>query len=130
MTQEWKAAAALAVLLAVAGIVLALASGGDEDSKSARMTLENSVSPTGLGEVLVTVTGDAEAAPGATNVTFRCLDRRGRLVTAARHPWPLEKDGQDPAPHIHQPTSARELKRIERCRLGTQPPLTAIMPLR
>ena len=73
------------------------------------MKLEQSVGPTGLGEVLVTVTGKAEVAPGATNVTFRCLDRRGRLVTAARHPWPLQKDGPDPAPHIHQPASAREL---------------------
>ncbi len=130
MTSELKAGAVLAALLAVAGIALALAAGGDEDPKGARMTLENSVSPTGLGEVLGTVTGDAEVAPGATNVTFRCLDRRGRPVTAARHPWPLQKDGPDPAPHIHQPASPRELKRIERCRLGTQPPLTAIMPLR
>ena len=130
MTSELKAGAVLAALLAVAGIALALTSGGDEDPEGARMTLERGLSPTGLGEVLVTVTGKAEVAPRATNVTFRCLDRRGRQVTAARHAWPLQRDGPDPVPHIHQPASSRELERIERCRLGTQPPLTAIMPLR
>lgn len=120
----------LAALLAVAGVALALTSGDDKDSQGARMTLERSVSPTGLGEVLGTVTGKAEVGPRATDVTLRCLDRRGRPVTAARYPWPLQKDGPEPVPHIHQPASARELDRIERCRLGTQPPLTAIMPLR
>ena len=130
MTDELKAGAVLAALLGVMGIALALASGGDEDPEGARMTLERGLSPTGLGEVLVTVTGKAEAAPRATDVKFRCLDRRGRQVTAGRHPWPLQKDGQEPVPHIHQPASSRELGQIVSCRLGTRPPLTAAMPLR
>ena len=94
------------------------------------MTLERSVSPTGLGEVLVTVTGDPAAAPGAKDVTLTCLDARDETVTSARHPWPLEEDGPEPQPHIHQAAAPSELDRIERCRLGTRPPLTATLPLR
>ena len=131
MTSELKAGAVLAAFLVVTGIGLALASGGEkEDPEGARMTLQRSVSPTRLGEVLVSVSGKAELEPGATDVTLRCEDQHGRLVTAARHSWPLEKDGQDPVPHIHQPASPRELEQIVRCRLGTRPQLTAALPLR
>jgi hypothetical protein len=125
-----KATAVLAAVLAVAGIALALTSGDDEDAAGARMTLERSVSPTGRGEVLVTVTGDADVPPRAKAVALRCLDRRDRPVTAARYPWPLQKDDQEPQPHIHQPAAPSELERIERCRIGTRPSLTAKLPLR
>lgn len=130
MSTELKAGALLAAVLAVAGIALALTSGGDDEDAGARMTLERSVSPTGLGEVLVTVSGEAEVAPDVKAVALRCLDRRDRPVTSARYPWPLQKDGQEPQPHIHQAASPSELDRIERCRIGTRPPLTAALPLR
>ena len=129
MSTELKAGAVLAALLAVAGIALALTSGGGESGEGARMTLERSVSPTGLGEVLVTVTGNAEVAGGATSVKLPA-GPLGRVVTSARHPWPLQVDGPDPAPHIHQPASGRELGRIERCASARRPPLTATLPLR
>jgi len=130
VSSELKTGALLAAVLAVAGIALALTSGDDEDAAGARMTLERSVSPTGIGEVLVTVAGEAEVAPRAKAVALRCMDRRDRPVTAARYPWPLQKDAQDPRPHIHQPASPSELDRIGRCRIGTRPPLTATLPLR
>jgi len=125
-----KATAVLAALMAVAGIVLALTAGGDDDAGGGRMTLERNVSPSGRGEVLVSVTGEADVAPNVKEVALRCLDRRDRPVTAARYPWPLQKDAADPQPHIHQAASPSELDRIERCRIGTRPPLAATLPLR
>ncbi len=130
MSSELKAGALLAAVLALAGIALALTAGDDEDAGGARMTLERSVGTTGLGEVLVTVTGDAAVSRGAKDVMLTCVDARDEQVTSARHPWPLERDGPDPQPHIHQPVAPSELDRIERCRIGTRPPLTATLPLR
>lgn len=130
MTRELKAGAVLALLLVGVGAALALTRGGDGGGERARMVLERGVSPTGLDEVLVTVTGDAQVAPGATAVALACVDDRGRPVTTGRYPWPLQTDGEDPQPHIHQPASRQELGRIERCRLGTRPALTAPLPLR
>ena len=130
MSTELKAGAALAALLLVAGVALALTAGDGKSGEGPRMTLERGTSPTGLGEVLVTVTGDAEVAGGATSVKLTCRDRSGRVVTSGRHEWPLQVDGPDPQPHIHQPVSGRELGRIERCVLGTRPAITATLPLR
>ena len=131
MNTDLKAGAVLAALLLVAAVALTLTAGGDDEPAGrGRMTVERSVSPTGLGEVQVTVTGDAAAPAGAKEVTLTCVDVRDEPVTTARHPWPLQKDEVEPQPHLHQAAAPSELDRIERCRLDTRPPLTAILPLR
>jgi len=130
VSRELRYVAALAALLAVAGVALALTAGGDDEKAAAGLTVERGVGPTGLPELLATVTGDAAPPSGARSVTLTCLDHRGGTVTAGRYRWPLETDGPDPGSHIHQPTSGPELARIARCRLGTRPPLTARLSLR
>jgi len=52
-------------------------------------------------------------------------------VITARHAWPLESDGDPPAPHIHQPASPIELGKIERCEItGTKVELTGRLGIR
>ena len=94
------------------------------------MTLERGVSPTGLGEVLVTVTGDAEVAGGATSVKLTCRDARDgwspRLATRGR----CRRTARTLNPTSTSRRRRRELGRIERCVLGTRPAMAATLPLR
>ncbi len=62
---------------------------------------------------------------------LKCRDGKGVMVLDARHTWPLEKDGDPPAPHIHQGASPIELSKIDRCEItGTRVELTGRLGIR
>jgi len=84
-------------------------------------------------ELLVTVSDELnvpDTVDGASTVEMVCADDSGASVVQARHSWPLQRDGDPPAPHVHQPASAQELQTIDECELrGTQPLLSGKMGL-
>jgi len=128
--RDLRHVAALAAGLMVALTLSACGGGKDEGPEPARMTVKQAAGPSGLPELLVTVTGDARPGTKAGAVALVCMDGRGDIVTAGRYPWPLQTDGPGPGSHIHQPASSRELRRVARCKLDTRPPLTARPVLR
>lgn len=122
MDRRWLTFLVLLVLLAGASglIVLLQGSGGGDPI----LQLQRATAVNGLPELLVTITdetNDPDAAGGRETVEFECRDEGGELVIQARHGWPLEKDGEPPAPHIHQPATEQELAQIRTCRvIGTE----------
>lgn len=121
MDRRWLTFLVLLVLLAGAsGLIVVLQ--GEEDGP-ATLQLQRATAVNGLPELLVTIsdeTNDPDGAGGRETVGFECRDPQGELVIQARHGWPLEKDGDPPAPHIHQPATDPELARIRTCRvIGT-----------
>lgn len=111
----------LALLAGASGLIVVLQGSDDVD---ATLQLQRATAVNGLPELLVTIadeTNDPDTAGGRATVGFECRDAGGELVIQARHGWPLENDGDPPAPHIHQPATERELARIAMCRVvGTE----------
>ena len=126
MDRRWATFALLLALLAGGSALVAVLGGGTDDGGPA-LRLSRSTAPGGAAELLVAVPemlNVPETAGGRGTVGLECSDGRGRTVLRARHVWPLARDGEPPAPHVHQPVSARELGSIAGCRLtGTDPRL-------
>jgi hypothetical protein len=122
MDRRWLTFLVLLVLLVGASGLIVLLQGSDEADTT--LQLQRATAVNGLPELLVTIadeTNDPEIAGGREIVGFECRDGRGERVIQARHAWPLENDGDPPAPHIHQPVTERELARIRTCRvIGTE----------
>lgn len=132
MDRKWITFAVLLVLL-LAGTALIALLGGDGEGATEGMTAEQAPTPEGGVELLITVSDELnvpETVDGAETVELVCTDGSGANVIQVRQGWPLERDGDPPAPHIHQPASPQELQTINRCELlGTDPPLSGKMGL-
>lgn len=133
MDRKWITFAVLLALL-VAGSALIAVTGGDDGSGDAgSIQVQQAPLPGGGVELLVTVSDELnvpETVDGAATVELVCTDDSGANVIQARHSWPLERDGDPPAPHVHQPASPRELQTIGECELrGTDPPLAGELGL-
>jgi hypothetical protein len=120
---------ALLVLLAVAAplVLVALLTGGD-DAPATGLRIERAAAQdSAIAQIVVYVDDPAANVPESAdgpNVELQCLDRDGRIVVRAVHPWPFSDTDQGTLdPHIHQNVNAREAPRIVRCRLnGTDGP--------
>ena len=94
------------------------------------MTLERGTSPTGLGEVLVTVTGEPAVARGATTVNLTCRTARGRPVTVGP-PRVAPGKGRPRARTPHPPACVGPRAGPDRALRARHPPaMTATLPLR
>jgi hypothetical protein len=122
---------ALIVLLAVAVplIVVALVTSG-KSSPGTGLRIERSTVPGTTTPQIVVYVDDPGAnvrrtAGGRPTVQLECLDRDDRTVLRGTYPWPFTNTDQGIfEPHIHQNVTARQSKRIVRCRLnGTEGPL-------
>lgn len=130
MDRRWLTFLVLLALLVAGSGLIVLLQGGDDGP--ATLQLQRATAVTGVPELLVTIadeTNDPDAAGGRETVDFECRDARGEQVIQARHAWPLEKDGDPPAPHIHQPATEQELARVRTCRvIGTDVALRGRLP--
>lgn len=121
----------LGVLLGVLGAasLLVVLLGGDGEAAGGTQAIEvqQYTTPDGVVEVLATVSQELNVpatADGAKDVTFECVDGQDEVVLRSQQPWPLLSDGNPPAPHVHQPASPQELRRLAKCRFpGTKPAL-------
>jgi hypothetical protein len=127
---KWRTFAVLLILLGGATAAIALL--GD-DASTPPITIDQAPTPEGGVEVLVTVSDDVnvpETADGQRLVDLVCTDEAGEVVVRSQQVWPLEKDGDPPAAHAHQPVSDQELRAISACRLdGTDPELSGELGL-
>lgn len=123
--------AVLAAGLVVVSLVVGLSADGG--STGPPLQLERATATDGRPELLVTVSDSVNVASNASSSTvdLKCLDGSRDAVITARHAWPLESDGDPPAPHIHQPASPIELGKIDRCEItGTKVELTGRLGIR
>ena len=124
MDRKWATFALLLAMLAGVSALVALLGGGGEDG-ARTLTVTRSSGAGGVPELLVSVPDELnvpKTANGRRTVGLECEDGNGRTVLRARHTWPLARDGDPPAPHIHQAVSRFEIDSIARCRLtGTTP---------
>lgn len=119
---------ALVAVLGLGSLLLVLLGGdGDGGGGAQAIVVEQYTTPDGAVEVLATVTDEInvpETAGGAQTASFECLDGEGEVVVRSQQPWPLQSDGDPPAPHVHQPVSPQELRRLAKCRFpDTEPRL-------
>ena len=131
MDRKWLTFAVLAAGLVVVSLLVGLSADGG--STGPPLQLERAPGADGRPELLVTVSDSVNVASNARGptVALKCRDGRGGQVIDARHAWPLERDGDPPAPHIHQPASPIELGKIERCEItGTKVELTGRLGIR
>lgn len=121
----------LAAGLVVVSLLVGLSADGG--STGPPLQLERAPGTDGRPELLVTVSDNVNVASNArgSTVDLKCRDGKGAMVLDARHTWPLEKDGDPPAPHIHQPASPIELGKIDRCEItGTKVELSGRLGIR
>jgi len=132
LDRKWITFAVLLALLVAGSALVAVSSGGD-DAGSGTITVEQAPTSDGGVELLVTVSDELnvpDTVDGAATVELVCVNDAGASVIQARHSWPLERDGDPPAPHVHQPASPQELQTIDECELrGTDPPLSGKLGL-
>ena len=131
MDRKWLTFAVLAAGLVAVSLLVGLSSGGS--STGPPLQLERATATDGRPELLVTVSESVNVASNArgSTVDLKCRDGKGVMVLDARHTWPLEKDGDPPAPHIHQGASPIELSKIDRCEItGTKVELTGRLGIR
>lgn len=120
---KWTTFAVLLALLGGGSLLIVLLGGGDAEGRP--IEVERAVAATGIQELLITVSDEANV-PATTDgeelVDLICTDARGEMVVRGQHQWPLISDGEPPEPHIHQAASLQELDEIARCRIeGTDP---------
>jgi len=130
--RKWLTFAVLTAGLVAVSLTVGLTSGGGS-SDGPPLLLERATAADGRPELLVTVSDSVNVASNAhgPTVALRCLDGNGGTVIDARHTWPLESDGDTPAPHIHQPASQIELGQIDRCQVtGTKVELSGRLGIR
>lgn len=122
---KWATFGVLLALLAGGSLLIVLLAGGDASARP--IAVERATTPDGLQELLITVSDEINVpatTDGRETVDLTCRDARGEAVIGAQHQWPLLKDGEPPAPHIHQPASLEELNTVAECRIeGTDPVL-------
>ena len=131
MDRKWLTFGVLAAGLVAVSLVIGLTSGGG--STGPPLQLERATGAAGRPELLVTVSDSVNIASNArgSTVDLRCRDGNGGMILNARHSWPLDRDGDPPAPHIHQPASQIELAKIDRCELtGTKVELSGRLGIR
>ena len=132
MNRKWLTFAVLAAGLVAVSLVVGLTSGGGS-SGGPPLQLERATAADGRPELLVTVSDSVNVASNALGPTvdLKCVDGNAGTVIDARHAWPLESDGDPPAPHIHQPASQIELGKIDRCEVtGTKVELSGRLGIR
>ena len=119
----------LGVLLVLLGggvlLLVLLGGGGGGAGATQPIKIEQYTTPEGLVEVLVTVSDEVnvpKTAGGAQTVAFECVDPKGEVVLRSQQTWPLLSDGDPPAPHVHQPASPEELRRLAECRFPETTP--------
>lgn len=121
----------LALLLGASGLI-ALA-GGDGGGDGGSVKVEQAPTPDGGVELLITISDELNVpgtVDGAPTVELVCTDDAGGSVIQAVHTWPLPKDGDPPAAHVHQPASPEELQTVDECALrGTEPQLSGKLGL-
>jgi len=129
--RKWLTFGVLAAGLVVVSLLVGLSADGG--STGPPLQLERAPGTDGRPELLVTVSDNVNVASNArgSTVDLKCRDGKGAMVLDARHTWPLEKDGDPPAPHIHQPASPIELGKIDRCEItGTKVELSGRLGIR
>jgi hypothetical protein len=132
---------ALVVLLAISGVFVAIALGGQDkgdaknhsESPPGGLRLEASVG--GVPAELTIYIDDQGAnvlttTHGQPQVAVECLDRDGQVAFETRQAWPFSgTDGGTNPPHAHVQLDRAVLDRIVRCRLkDTDPPLEGRKP--
>lgn len=131
MERKWLTFAVLAAGLVVVSLLVGLSADGG--STGPPLQLARATAVDGRPELLVTVADDVnrESNARAPVVDLKCRDAQNAVVIRAQHEWPLESDGDPPAPHIHQPASQIELGKIDRCEItGTKVALTGRLGIR
>jgi hypothetical protein len=129
--RKWLTFGVLAAGLVAVSLLVGLSSGGG--STGPPLQLERATATDGRPELLVTVSDSVNVESNARGPTvgLKCRDGKGAMVLDARHTWPLERDGEPPAPHIHQPASQIELSKIDRCQItGTRVELAGRLGIR
>jgi hypothetical protein len=114
------------VIIAMPLIVWAASSGGDEKG----LIVERATGLTGAPELLLSLAdkelNTLETTNGTRAVRVECVGREGHVVLRAGHRWPFISERGFEYPHAHQPASAEQLQRADRCRLrGTRVRLEA-----
>jgi hypothetical protein len=121
----------LAVLVAVAVplVVLALASGGGEESDEPDTASIKVERAPGLPEIVVYVEDPelnvAETARGRKRVIVECLNTADAVIYGRGYAWPFtDTDNGLLDPHVHLEIDPAQVERVSRCRLkGTTPRL-------
>lgn len=123
-------AAGAVAAAALAGVALALTTGGSEDEDAAgrtprivraQLVIEQFPRPdTGARELLVSLSqpelNTLAVTGGERAVLLRCVDRDGAQALRRPVEWPLLEETGYP-PHTHQPVDRRVLGRIRACRM-------------
>jgi hypothetical protein len=120
--------AAVMGVVIFAPLIMWAASPGD--GATPNLLVERATSRAGNPELIVYLGEDdlntLRTTKGKRAVRLECLGRRGELVINARQRWPFINERGFDYPHAHQPASARQLHRVDRCRLrGTRVRLEA-----
>jgi hypothetical protein len=121
----------LTVLVAVAVplVVLALASGGGEESDEPDTASIKVERARGLPEIVVYVEDPdlnvPETARGRKRVTVECLNTADAVIYGRGYAWPFtDTDNGLLDPHVHLEMAPGQLDRVSRCRVtGTRPRL-------
>ena len=125
MDPKWRTFVVLLIVLGGVSAAIAVFGGG---SSTPAIDVRQAPLPGGGVELLVTVSDEvnvADTTGGEELVTLICTDAAGGDVVRSQQTWPLSRDGDPPAPHVHQPVSEAELCSIAACRLeGTDPELS------
>jgi hypothetical protein len=120
--------AAVMGVVIFAPLIMWAASPGD--GATPNLLVERATSRAGNPELIVYLGEDdlntLRTTKGKRAVRLECLGRRGELVINAMQRWPFINERGFDYPHAHQPASARQLHRVDRCRLrGTRVRLEA-----
>ena len=115
------------VLLVTAPLAIwAATSGGSGGGDKEGLIVERGQSVTGDPELILSIAGDVQVTSGASSVRVECVDKDGRVIMNATHPWPFLDETGYPYPHVHQGDTPEKVEGARHCRvLGTDTRLEA-----